>query len=270
MRQQSTRRFHRTIEESCHLPLLNKALVPSSLASVLLHGTLLAGFSFNIDGELARDEGGIRLHIQLNNPNIMSKLAEESASSVPDKEIQPEVNKAKISHESQSESLPEPVVSNPEPAKEKIVQRDKPPEPSKSESLKEVSVERVPFLEDGSQPGHDFFNEQATVREQTSTALREQGREIDPIQTWLLDLQQRVNRHRRYPKQAIKRGLEGDVRIKAMININGTLISAEVQSGHRAFHSNSLKSLKQALPYPPPTGTSQPITIVFTIHYKLE
>ena len=252
------------------MPLLNKALVASSLASALLHGALVVAFPFNIGNRPAQDEDNVRLSIRLNSLNIISKPVQESVSQMAEQEAVPEENKAEVTREPQPESFSQPVVATPKPAEKKVIKADAPPEPAKSESAPEVQTESEPFSDDSMQAIEDSQAEPVAVEEQPGTAFSEPANKTDPMQPWLSGLQERINQHRRYPKQAMKRGLEGDVQVKAVINIDGSLASAEVLSGHRSFHRNSLRSLKQALPFPPPAGTSLPVTMVFTIHYKLE
>ena len=89
------------------------------------------------------------------------------------------------------------------------------------------------------------------------------------IKSWQFELQRRINHHRRYPKQALRKGLEGDVRIKATIRRDGSLVTASVLSGHQSFKVSSLKALERSLPLPLPSGEKEEVSIVFTIQYRL-
>ena len=259
-----------TIEESCHLPLLNKALLPSSLSSIVLHGALVAGFAFNIGSQLSQDKGNVRLNIQLNSINIQSEPVQESVSAPPSHEAIPEENQVEEVEKPVPEPIVESVVSSSKSTKEKVAKAQEQPEPVKPEPVREASPEPETSSPEVTAPADTPEVPQADSAAQASAAMSESANTVDPIKVWLAELQQRIIKYRRYPKQAQRRGREGDVQIKAVINIDGSLASAEVLSGHRSFHNDSLRSLRKALPFPPPKGTRQPVTMVFTIHYELE
>ena len=235
----------------------------SSLVSVVLHGTLIAGFSFNIGSELSRDAGVSRFSIQLKSMNTR----EQAVESLAPVQTTPEDTSLEVASQTDGQPDLQPVVSSQKPARKKVSKIEKEPEPVQSRT----EVQDQP----GPDRSSDIFESSGEEMQESAEASSEAGspesvNTIDPVEFWLLELQQRINRYRRYPRQALKRGLEGDVRVKAIINTNGSLAYAEVLSGHRSFHSNSLRSLKQALPFPPPAGTTQPVSMIFTIHYKLD
>jgi protein TonB len=89
----------------------------------------------------------------------------------------------------------------------------------------------------------------------------------DEFQQWVAQLQYRINRNKAYPYQAKRRRLEGEVKMEAIINSDGTLQNARILSGRKVFQASSLKAIHQSLPLPPPD--QQPVTVVFSIHYRL-
>ena len=93
---------------------------------------------------------------------------------------------------------------------------------------------------------------------------------IDPLQQWLAALQQRINQHRRYPRAALARNVQGDVEIEARVNPDGTLAEVKILSGPGLFRSASLKALRKSLPFSLPEGTRKPIKFRFSIHYRLK
>ena len=240
------------------MPGLHKSLVSSSLASVVLHGALIAGFSFNIGSELTRDAGDTKLNIQLISVNV----AQESAIELP-----ATIEAVSVTN---SQPTPEPAISSKKPAKEKVSKIENIPKPVKTRTEVQGKAEAYQQSDASDKAEASEENEHEAVEDASPASFSETVNKADPIKRWLSELQQRINRHRRYPRQAIKRGLEGDVRVQAVINPDGTLANAEVLSGHRIFHGDSLRSLKNALPFLPPAGTIQPVTMIFTIHYKLD
>lgn len=89
------------------------------------------------------------------------------------------------------------------------------------------------------------------------------------MKAWLGELQERLNRNKIYPYQAIRRHLQGEVTLKVVLRPDGSLESADILSGHRTFHSPSLKALKKSLPLPP-ADSSQSITVILSLKYELE
>ena len=57
-----------------------------------------------------------------------------------------------------------------------------------------------------------------------------QSQQVDPVKQWLGVLQQRINKHRRYPRAALSRNLAGDVEIEATVNPDGALAKARIVS----------------------------------------
>ncbi len=103
----------------------------------------------------------------------------------------------------------------------------------------------------------------------SSTELPAESMDSNLMKGWQSDLVQRINRQKRYPRQALRRGIEGDVKVKAMIHPDGTLATAEILSGNKQFKASSLQAISRALPFPPPVAVSTPITVSFIIHYTI-
>ncbi|MGI9278488.1 MAG: TonB family protein [Endozoicomonas sp.] len=89
----------------------------------------------------------------------------------------------------------------------------------------------------------------------------------DEFQQWLAQLQYRINRNKTYPYQAKRRRLEGEVKLKAEINSDGTLAKASMLAGKKAFETSSLRAIERSLPLPPPHKKS--VTVTFIIKYQL-
>lgn len=255
------------------MPELHKSLLSSSLASVLFHGMLISGFSgfFYRGSELSQDAGVSRLNVQLKPVDV----AQEPIIDSPEP-LKP-ISKTNV-QEKVSENEPQPSIVKNQQEQKPVIASHKPAK-EKATKIEDASESKKPRAEVQNQPKTDqppntaeasSENEKESATDASTTSLAESANKVDPVKLWLAELQQRINQHRHYPRQAIKRRLESDVRVKAVINPDGSLAHANVLSGHRSFHGDSLRSLQQALPFPPPKGTNQPISIVFTIHYKLK
>ncbi len=119
------------------------------------------------------------------------------------------------------------------------------------------------------EPSEPLAMDNSSEGPDSSTELPAESMESSLMKGWQSDLVQRINRQKRYPRQALHRGIEGDVKVKAMIHPDGTLATAEILSGNKQFKASSLQAISRALPFPPPVAVSTPITVSFIIHYTI-
>ncbi len=105
------------------------------------------------------------------------------------------------------------------------------------------------------------------VPEDQLSASESNNNDSDEFQQWTAQLQYRINRNKTYPYQAKRRRLEGEVKMEAEINPDGTLAKARMLAGKKAFETSSLKAIERSLPLPPPNKKS--VTVIFSIHYRL-
>ena len=78
-----------------------------------------------------------------------------------------------------------------------------------------------------------------------------------------------VEANKEYPYQAIKRGLEGAVTMRIVLNGGGGLVSCDVasSSGSNILDNAAMKAVRNACPYPNATGEN--ISFTTTIHFNL-
>ena len=78
-----------------------------------------------------------------------------------------------------------------------------------------------------------------------------------------------VEVNKEYPYQAIKRGLEGAVTMRIVLNGGGGLVSCDVasSSGSNILDNAAMKAVRNACPYPNATGEN--ISFTTTIHFNL-
>ncbi len=78
-----------------------------------------------------------------------------------------------------------------------------------------------------------------------------------------------VEANKEYPYQAIKRGLEGAVTMRIVLNGGGGLVSCDVaaSSGSNILDNAAIKAVRNACPYPNATGEN--ISFTTTIHFNL-
>ena len=79
-----------------------------------------------------------------------------------------------------------------------------------------------------------------------------------------------INQNKSYPKIAVKRGIEGVVKIKFTISKNGELVSFKILEGKRVFKKSIIKAIQNSFPIPPPKNLlSSNKSLSLMIDYKL-
>ena len=76
-------------------------------------------------------------------------------------------------------------------------------------------------------------------------------------------IKQTITLHKKYPKKAIRRGIQGFVKVKFIVSTNGELVSIDIIDGKKIFYKSVKKAIKKTFPLPPPKG-------VFSKNFELE
>ncbi len=153
------------------------------------------------------------------------------------------------------QTIPKPEALSSKEVKKEITKQ---PERNITSTVEKVDVENQESIQPSVAYQQEPFN---------STADTSQARTASELDEWKSKLYSLINQYKRYPYQAKRRKQEGDVQLKAVISPAGHLIKAEVLSGHRLFHNNSLQALKQSMPLPPPGNSN--ISVQLNIRYRL-
>lgn len=99
-----------------------------------------------------------------------------------------------------------------------------------------------------------------TVIKQHKTIVK---KETPAIDTKLIKLKQKqyytkikqtIDKNKSYPRMAVKRGIEGDVKVKFTISEKGELISFNILDGKRIFKKSIVNAIKSTFPLTPPKG----------------
>lgn len=95
----------------------------------------------------------------------------------------------------------------------------------------------------------------------------------EPVETWQARLLDHMKRHRRYPRQAERRGLEGVSFVRFVVDRHGRVISAEIEvsSENQSLDDEALATVYRASPMPPPPpGVSLfPLEVVLPVDFSL-
>jgi TonB family protein len=83
-------------------------------------------------------------------------------------------------------------------------------------------------------------------------------------------LQAHIESRKYYPRRALKMGIEGDVEVSFVLQVNGEAIDIRSTGGHRLLNQAAIKSIRQAMPLPaPPATLNLPLVVTFSMQYDL-
>ncbi len=76
---------------------------------------------------------------------------------------------------------------------------------------------------------------------------------------------------RHYPAPARRHGIEGTVRVRFRVRADGTVEALAVEGGHRLLRLAAARAVRRAAPFPPPPpGLTAPVTVRYTMAFRLE
>lgn len=83
-------------------------------------------------------------------------------------------------------------------------------------------------------------------------------------------IKETINKNKSYPRVAVKRGIEGIVKINFTISKNGELLSFHIKEGKKIFQKSITKAVQNSFPLIPPKGLlDSNISLSLTINYYL-
>jgi periplasmic protein TonB len=87
---------------------------------------------------------------------------------------------------------------------------------------------------------------------------------------YLSKIKEIISKNKSYPKSAIRRNIQGDVKISLTISPNGELLSFKIIKGNRIFNKSIKKSLEKSFPMKPKKDMFlSNLDLSLTISYKL-
>lgn len=193
---------------------------------------------------------------------IQISLSEFTPKVIPPEEPEVEDPKPKeepVEEETEPEKEPEEVLEEkPEPVKEVVVPPVKPEAKPKPVVKKEKpKKKKVAKKKRNSKP-------QKTQRANTSHAVS-----TAEINRLYAQVRHRINKHKSYPKTALRRRMQGSVKVSFTILKNGNVSNVRV-SGPKIFHKSARTAVKRAVPFPTKAfKVSLPKSVTITLHYKI-
>lgn len=153
---------------------------------------------------------------------------------------------------------PKEIVEKP---KEKVVKREIEPKAIPTEEVEpKTEPTQIVALE-----SKEVIEEKSIVVEELSTV------EIEDIKReFLFSLRETINSHKFYPRNARRRGVEGDVKAIFTILQNGEVVDIEIEYGHRLFQKAVVSAIKDSFPIDIPKELNEfPLKVDLILEFKL-
>lgn len=83
-------------------------------------------------------------------------------------------------------------------------------------------------------------------------------------------IKERINKNKVYPKTAQRRGIQGDVTVRFLINSNGELVDIRIVNGKKVFKESALSAIKNSFPIKVPSELKEKkFELELVIEYRL-
>ena len=89
-------------------------------------------------------------------------------------------------------------------------------------------------------------------------------------QIYFSKIKQTLDKNKIYPRIAVKRAIEGSVKVQFTLTQYGELISFEILDGQRIFKKSIAKAIQKSFPIKPPSDIfKENLDLFVTLNYKL-
>ncbi len=150
---------------------------------------------------------------------------------------------------------PKKIVKKIEPQK-KIVKKEVKPEPKKVEEQKVVQ---------------NIVQQKPTAAKALKKDKTVDAKTIEKMQlNYFATVSEIINKNKSYPRRAVLRHMQDDVKVQFMISPMGELISFDILEGLKIFHKSARLAIEKSFPIQPPRGILKTNTKVSLIlSYRL-
>ncbi|WP_397450621.1 TonB family protein [Pseudomonas sp. NA-150] len=161
---------------------------------------------------------------------------------------------------------PKPVIAIPKPEKPKV--KPQPPQPEKKPELpKEKPVESKPV----DTPPTPAEPVKSSAPPQTSSPPTVSN----AVPNWQSELLRHLAKYKRYPEDARRRGIQGSVRLRFVVDAEGKVLSFSLasNSGNASLDRATLEMISRAQPLPKPPAeslTNGTVELVAPFNYSLD
>jgi protein TonB len=138
--------------------------------------------------------------------------------------------------------------------KQKVVKKEK---PKKAIKTKDTVTKKL-------------IKKNKSVNKNTKSHLDEIKRNKINQQKYYTIIKEAINKNKSYPKMAVKRGIEGIVKIEFTISKDGELVSFTIIEGKKVFKNSIAEAVKNSFPIKPPKGVlSSNTQLSLMVKYRL-
>ena len=161
---------------------------------------------------------------------------------------------------------PEPPQKRIEPQKEVVKKVEPKKVEPKKEVIKKVEPKKVePKKEVTKAVKEQKYIPQTQIKKDESKKIKETLK-----QKYFSKIKDSINRNKIYPKRAIKRNMQGDVKVKFTISKYGELLNIDILDGKTIFYKSVKKAIQNSFPITPDDGLfSKDIELDLMITYRL-
>lgn len=174
-----------------------------------------------------------------------------------------------------------PVVEPLKPPEKEVVETPAPPPKPKPKKKAKVA-EKVKQLEPvkpveqpeatpPSPPTVSSAQKLAQQAEQAEGSVDDQALLEKAKNEYLRRLMTHIESHKKYPRAARRRAIEGEVSVRFQLQSDGVMTGVEVEEGHRVLRKAVEEALRHAQPLPkPPSELSFPLPVSFSVVFSLK
>lgn len=250
----------------------------SFIATFFIYIALFSTFLFSyqepktVESKYKQNEQKVKFTIVSLEPKVEKAIV---------KDIQKEIKKVIAKKEKIKEAKK---VIKPKPKPKKIVKPKpkniikktvKKPEPKKIKEIKKAVVKKETIkkpvqkkIQNNNISKNILKQKKKIIEEQIKQNLNKQ-KDIDK-KVYLTKLKETISKNKSYPRSAIRRELEGDVKISLTISPNGELLSFKIVEGNRIFKKSIQKSVQKSFPLKPKKDIFlSNLDLSLTISYRL-
>ncbi len=225
-------------------------LLLGGLFSLAVHGLIwqfLQREEVKADAQMAPNYAPMRVSVSLSAPAALQEPLPQKAKSKQPKQI--------------AKPLLKPVEKTP------VVKRPevKKPEVKKEAAKKAVSKKAIPTKASPKAPITTPVQTPLTIEGKTVMPLLSKTEQKNQL---IAELMRRIEQNKHYPKRALKRGIEGQVRFTLVLDRAGQLQSFEWLEGNRLFYKSTLDAVKRSLPLKLSTE-QQPLNHQLALQYQI-
>lgn len=153
----------------------------------------------------------------------------------------------------------------------KLIKKDKP----KEKIVKKIEPKRLEKKTERKVVKKEPIKQNLTPQKTTSkTILKDkniEAKKIKEIQNkYFATISETINKNKSYPRRAVLRNLQDDIKVEFTISQKGELLSCNILEGKKIFHNSAQKAIEKSFPLTPPKGILNSDTkLKLTLAYKL-